>query len=63
MGFVRWWDRQHGRGEIIPLNSQVPVPVVRADLLSRSGSLSAGQRVTFTLELGPTRFEAREVRP
>ncbi|MFI5764058.1 cold-shock protein [Streptomyces sp. NPDC051563] len=62
-GFVRWWDREQGRGEIIPLNSEVPVPVVRADLRSQSGSLSEGQQVTFTLELGPVRFEARDVRP
>ncbi|WP_411107229.1 hypothetical protein [Streptomyces sp. cmx-4-9] len=62
-GFVLWWDRGQGRGEIIPLGSTDPVLVTRADLMSASGSLSADQQVTFTLALGPTRFEARDVRP
>ncbi|WP_405497436.1 cold shock domain-containing protein [Streptomyces sp. NBC_00096] len=63
IGFVEWYDRATGRGSIIPLGSTIPLRVNRADIEGDCKSLSAEQQVTFVIELGPTGFEARQVRP
>jgi cold shock CspA family protein len=62
-GFVEWWDRESGRGLIVPLGWQDPVQVHRDDLEGECRSLSAEQQVSFALVLGTDGFEAKEVRP
>ena len=58
-GFVQFWDRGRGYGFIVPLGSDQSVYVHRDDCKS----LSVDQQVTFSLQLGPGRFEAKRVRP
>jgi CspA family cold shock protein len=60
-GIVEWWDRRKGQGFIRPFHSRTPVHV-DADALDGIHVLSEGQHVSFDLELGHGRFEARRVR-
>ncbi|WP_328302355.1 cold shock domain-containing protein [Streptomyces sp. NBC_00435] len=63
IGFVEWYDRATGCGSVVPLGSTIPIRVHRADIAGECKSLSAGQQVSFVIELGPTGFEARHVLP
>ncbi|MBO0510730.1 cold shock domain-containing protein [Streptomyces beijiangensis] len=63
IGFVQFWDRSRGFGFITPLGSNQPVYVQRDDIEGECQNLSDDQQVSFVLELGPGRFEAKHVRP
>ncbi|WP_327351084.1 cold shock domain-containing protein [Streptomyces sp. NBC_01304] len=62
-GFVQFFNRRDGYGFIVPVGQRDPVFVHGEDIEHQPQVLSEGQQVTFCLELGQGRFEARKVRP
>lgn len=62
-GFVQSYNRERGYGFILPLGETTPVYVEREDIEAEPKVLSEDQQVTFAMELGQGRMEARRVRP
>ncbi|MER5887652.1 cold shock domain-containing protein [Streptomyces sp. NPDC001941] len=62
-GLVKWFDRRKGYGFVVLFGQQDSIYVDREDIEGERKTLSEGQQVSFVLELGAGRFEAREVRP
>ncbi|MFC7304376.1 cold-shock protein [Streptomyces monticola] len=60
---MQYFNRDGGYGFVVPYGGQDAVYVDGADIEDERQVLSEGQQVTFTLELGERRFEARRVRP
>ncbi|WP_433544310.1 cold shock domain-containing protein (plasmid) [Streptomyces sp. CA-294286] len=61
-GCVTYFNRLQGYGFVVPVGSQDQVFVSSEDIESDVRVLSEGQQVSFTLELGSGRWEARQVR-
>ncbi|MCT4353560.1 cold shock domain-containing protein [Streptomyces sp. Je 1-79] len=62
-GLVQYFNQEGGYGFITPYGDQDTVYVRAEDIETEDKVLSEGQQVTFALELGEGRFEARHVRP
>ncbi|GAA1943747.1 hypothetical protein GCM10009837_82230 [Streptomyces durmitorensis] len=60
---MQYFNREGGYGFIVPVGQREPVFVKREDFDGDLRVLSEGQQVTFELELGCGRFEARHVQP
>ncbi|MFK0174363.1 cold-shock protein [Streptomyces xanthochromogenes] len=62
-GIVQYFDREKGYGFVVPIGHQDGIYVRREDIEGEARTLSEGQHVSFVIELGRGRFEARAVRP
>ncbi|WP_329113140.1 cold shock domain-containing protein [Streptomyces sp. NBC_01465] len=62
-GVVEYFNRKEGYGFIVPFEQNDRLYVRRADIEGPTKTLSEGQHVSFTVELGQGRCEARTVRP
>ncbi|MEU9099678.1 cold shock domain-containing protein [Streptomyces sp. NPDC048361] len=62
-GIVQYFDREKGYGFVVPFGQQDAIYVRREDIEGDARTLSEGQQVSFVIELGVGRFEARAVRP
>ncbi|MFG2642208.1 cold shock domain-containing protein [Streptomyces sp. NPDC048370] len=62
-GVVTYFNQDGGYGFITPYGDEDAVHVRAEDVETDEQVLSEGQQVSFTLELGAGRFEARHVRP
>ncbi|MEV0096898.1 cold shock domain-containing protein [Streptomyces sp. NPDC050738] len=61
-GVVEYFNREEGYGFIVPFEREDALYVRREDIEGSTKTLSEGQHVSFTVELGPGRWEARIVR-
>ncbi|MFF4183299.1 cold shock domain-containing protein [Streptomyces sp. NPDC001691] len=62
-GIVQYFDREKGYGFVVPIGQSDGIYVRREDIEEEPRTLSEGQQVSFVIELGLGRFEARAVRP
>ncbi|RCH70369.1 cold shock domain-containing protein [Streptomyces sp. SDr-06] len=62
-GIVQYFDREKGYGFVVPIGQRDGIYVRREDIEDEPRTLSEGQQVSFVIELGLGRFEARAVRP
>ncbi|MET9359412.1 cold shock domain-containing protein [Streptomyces sp. NPDC006632] len=62
-GIVQYFDREKGYGFVVPFGRRDAIYVRREDIEGEIRTLSEGQQVSFVIELGLGRFEARAVRP
>ncbi|MFD7016252.1 cold shock domain-containing protein [Streptomyces sp. NPDC059161] len=62
-GIVQYFDREKGYGFVVPFGQHDAIHVRREDIEGEPRTLSEGQQVSFVIELGQGRFEARAVRP
>lgn len=62
-GLVTYFNQEGGYGFITPYGDEDTVYVRAEDVETEDRALSEGQQVSFVLELGEGRFEARHVRP
>ncbi|MFI6051919.1 cold shock domain-containing protein [Streptomyces violascens] len=62
-GIVQYFDREKGYGFVVPMGQRDAIYVRREDIEGETRTLSEGQQVSFVIELGRGRFEARAVRP
>ncbi|MGW2861206.1 cold shock domain-containing protein [Streptomyces sp. NPDC001205] len=62
-GIVQYFDREKGYGFVVPIGQRDGIYVRREDIEEEPRTLSEGQQVSFVIELGLGRFEARAVRP
>ena len=62
-GIVQYFDREKGYGFVVPMGQRDAIYVRREDIEGETRTLSEGQQVSFVIELGQGRFEARAVRP
>ncbi|MFJ2744890.1 cold-shock protein [Streptomyces sp. NPDC087440] len=61
-GYVDYFNRSQGYGFVVPFGRRDPIFVRREDVEAEPQVLAEGQHVSFTVELGPGRWEAHHVR-